>query len=35
MTVLDNVKTAQQLHGRAGFWETLFTAPGFLPKERT
>jgi branched-chain amino acid transport system ATP-binding protein len=34
MTVLDNVKAAQQLHERAGFWETLVTAPGFVRKER-
>jgi branched-chain amino acid transport system ATP-binding protein len=34
MTVLDNVKTAQQLHGRAGFWETLVTSPTFARKER-
>jgi branched-chain amino acid transport system ATP-binding protein len=34
MTVLDNVKTAQQLHGKAGFWETVFTAPSFQRKER-
>ena len=34
MTVLDNVKTAQQLHGRAGFWETVVTAPSFRRKER-
>jgi branched-chain amino acid transport system ATP-binding protein len=34
MTVLDNVKTAQQLHGRAGFWETMATAPSFRRKER-
>ena len=34
MSVLDNVKTAQQLHRRAGFWETLATAPTFLRKER-
>ncbi len=34
MTVLDNVKTAQQLHGKAGFWETIFSTPGFLRKER-
>jgi branched-chain amino acid transport system ATP-binding protein len=34
MTVLDNVKTAQQLHGRAGFWETLVTFPTFTRKER-
>jgi len=34
MTVLDNVKTAQQLHGKAGFWETIFSTPGFLQKER-
>jgi branched-chain amino acid transport system ATP-binding protein len=34
MTVLDNVKTAQQLHGRANFLETLVTAPGFRRNER-
>src|SRR5215210_2517629 len=34
MTVLDNVKTAQQLHGKAGFWETIVSAPSFLKKER-
>ncbi|MDQ3779652.1 MAG: ABC transporter ATP-binding protein [Chloroflexota bacterium] len=34
MTVLDNVKTAQQLRTRAGFWETLVTAPSFRGKER-
>ena len=34
MTVLDNVKTAQQLHDKAGFWETLLSAPGFQRKER-
>ncbi|MFL5760224.1 MAG: ABC transporter ATP-binding protein [Thermomicrobiales bacterium] len=34
MSVLDNVKTAQQLHGRAGFFETVVTAPSFLGKER-
>ena len=34
MTVLDNVKTAQQLHGKAGFWETVFSTPSFLRKER-
>ncbi len=34
MTVLDNVKTAQQLHGKAGFWETIFSTPSFLNKER-
>ena len=34
MTVLDNVKTAQQLHGKAGFWETVFSLPGFREKER-
>src|SRR5215211_1538290 len=33
MTVLDNVKTAQQLHGKAGFWETVVTFPSFLRKE--
>jgi branched-chain amino acid transport system ATP-binding protein len=34
MTVLDNVKTAQQLHGKAGFLETLLSAPSFRRKER-
>jgi branched-chain amino acid transport system ATP-binding protein len=34
MTVLDNVKTAQQLRGKAGFWETIFSTPGFRSKER-
>jgi branched-chain amino acid transport system ATP-binding protein len=34
MTVLDNVKTAQQLHARVGFWETLVTSPTFTRKER-
>ena len=34
MTVLDNVKAAQQLHGKAGFWETIFSTPSFLKKER-
>ena len=34
MTVLDNVKTAQQLHAKAGFWETVLSAPGFHKKER-
>jgi len=34
MTVLDNVKTAEGLHGRAGFWETLVSAPSFQRKER-
>jgi branched-chain amino acid transport system ATP-binding protein len=34
MTVLENVKTAQQLHGKAGFWETIFSTPSFLKKER-
>lgn len=34
MTVLDNVKTAQQLHGKAGFWETLLSTPSFRRKER-
>ncbi|MFM9107693.1 MAG: ABC transporter ATP-binding protein [Chloroflexota bacterium] len=33
MTALDNVKTAQQLHGTAGFWESLFSLPGFFRKE--
>jgi branched-chain amino acid transport system ATP-binding protein len=34
LSVLDNVKIAQQLHGKAGFWETLISAPSFLRKER-
>jgi branched-chain amino acid transport system ATP-binding protein len=34
MTVLDNVKTAQQLHDKAGLWETLLSTPGFQRKER-
>jgi branched-chain amino acid transport system ATP-binding protein len=34
LSVLDNVKIAQQLHGKAGFWETLVSAPSFLRKER-
>ena len=33
MTVLDNVKTAQQLRGRVNVWETLVTAPSFRRKE--
>ncbi len=34
MTVLDNVKTAQQLRDRANLLETLLTAPGFRRTER-
>jgi branched-chain amino acid transport system ATP-binding protein len=34
LSVLDNVKVAQQLHGRAGFWETLVSAPSFYRNER-
>jgi branched-chain amino acid transport system ATP-binding protein len=34
LSVLDNVKVAQQLHGQAGFWETLVSTPSFLRKER-
>jgi branched-chain amino acid transport system ATP-binding protein len=34
MSVLDNVKTAQQLHDKAGFWETLLSTSGFHRKER-
>jgi branched-chain amino acid transport system ATP-binding protein len=34
LSVIDNVKIAQQLHGRAGFWETLVSAPSFYRKER-
>ena len=33
MTVLDNVRTAQQLNGRANLLETLLTLPSFLRKE--
>ncbi|MCC6315632.1 MAG: ABC transporter ATP-binding protein [Thermomicrobiales bacterium] len=34
MSVLDNVKTAQQLRGKAGFWETMLNLPSFHNKER-
>ncbi len=34
MTALDNVMTAQQLHGKAGFFEALFSLPSFHRKER-
>ena len=34
LSVLDNVKVAQQLHGKAGFWETILSAPSFHRKER-
>jgi len=34
LSVLDNVKVAQQLHGKAGFWETLLSTPGFHRRER-
>jgi len=34
MTVLDNVKTAQQLRGNVGFLETLWSFPTFRRKER-
>jgi branched-chain amino acid transport system ATP-binding protein len=34
LSVLDNVKVAQQLHGTAGFWETIVSAPSSLKKER-
>jgi len=34
LSVIDNVKIAQQLHGKAGFWETLVSAPSFHRKER-
>ena len=34
LSVLDNVKIGQQLHGKAGFWETLVSAPSFNRKER-
>jgi branched-chain amino acid transport system ATP-binding protein len=33
LSVLDNVKIAAQLHGRAGFWETLVSGPAFYHKE--
>ena len=33
LSVLDNVKIAQQLHGTTGFWETLVSAPSFYRKE--
>jgi ABC-type branched-subunit amino acid transport system ATPase component len=34
LSVLDNVKIGQQLHGKVGFWETLVSAPSFIRKER-
>jgi branched-chain amino acid transport system ATP-binding protein len=34
LSVLDNVKIGQQLHGNVGFWETLVSAPSFVRKER-
>ena len=34
MTVLDNVKTAQQLHGRAGFVATMLGLPSYRRSER-
>ncbi|MBA3416349.1 MAG: ABC transporter ATP-binding protein [Chloroflexia bacterium] len=34
MTALDNVKTAQQLHGQAGFWEAILGLPSYHAKER-
>ncbi len=34
MSVLDNVRTAQGMRGGAGFWETIFSTPSFLRKER-
>ena len=34
LSVLDNVKVAQQLRGKPGFWETLLSAPSFHRKER-
>jgi branched-chain amino acid transport system ATP-binding protein len=34
MSVLDNVKTAQQLHGRASFPEAILSLPSFAAKER-
>src|ERR1700694_3925628 len=34
LSVLDNVKIGQQLHGRVGFGETLLSAPSFIRKER-
>lgn len=32
LSVLDNVKIGQQLHGKVGFRETLVSAPSFLRK---
>lgn len=34
MTALDNVMTAQQLHGKAGFFEALLSLPTFHKKEQ-
>jgi branched-chain amino acid transport system ATP-binding protein len=34
LSVLDNVKVAQQLHGTAGFWETILSLPSFSRKEQ-
>jgi branched-chain amino acid transport system ATP-binding protein len=34
MTVLDNVKTAQQLRGKGNFWEALLSTPNFRRQER-
>lgn len=34
LSVIDNVKIAQQLHRTAGFWETLVSSPSFYRKER-
>jgi branched-chain amino acid transport system ATP-binding protein len=34
MTVLDNVKTAQQLRGKGNFWETILSTPNFRRQER-
>src|SRR4030081_4066302 len=33
LSVLDNVKIGQQLHGNVGFWETLDSVAGILRRE--
>src|SRR3954467_14553520 len=34
MTVLENVKTAQQLRGKGNFWAAIFSTPNFRRQER-
>src|SRR3954454_1448205 len=34
MTVLDNVKTAQQLRGTGNFWQVILSTPAFRRQER-